>query len=85
ILKVSQGVIVPQPRPIHYSPEIEKLVEKLIPPLEKILNGQLDPRWTALRLLEGDDSLIKAICHYLSPSIEELEVKLKHELKASTV
>lgn len=54
------------PLKIKYSSDIESKIEKLTPVLEKILHGLIDPRWVALRIIEGDDTLINSIEHYLT-------------------
>lgn len=53
------------PYQITYSDEIEKKIAVLLPKLEPILKGQLNPRWTALRFIEGDDSILQSIENYL--------------------
>lgn len=53
------------PYKITYSEEIEQKIAVLLPKLEPILKGQLNPRWTALRLIEGDDSILQSIENYL--------------------
>ena len=47
----------PKPRPVRYPPAVEFAAASLRPLLESRLHGKLDPRWTALRLLEGDPTL----------------------------
>lgn len=53
------------PYKITYSDEIEQKIADLLPKLEPILKDQLNPRWTALRLIEGDDSILQSIENYL--------------------
>lgn len=74
------------PRIIRYEAVIEDAVQHIEPLLEQTLAGNLNPRWVALRLLDGDESLLAAIEKYDYPGItQELEVKLRHELKLSSV
>ena len=47
----------PKPRPVRYPPAVEFAAASLRPLLASRLHGNLDPRWTALRLLEGDPTL----------------------------
>ncbi|MDE5577073.1 MAG: ferrous iron transport protein B [Oscillospiraceae bacterium] len=44
-----------------YSEEIEAAAEILSSELEPKLNGKLSPRWTALKILEGDEKLLGSI------------------------
>lgn len=59
------GTIKTTPLKIKYSTDIEAKIEELTPTLEKILHGLIEPRWVALRIIEGDDTLIDSIEQYL--------------------
>lgn len=59
------GVIKPNPLKIKYSTDIESKIKELTPSLENILQGLIEPRWLALRIIEGDDSIIDSIERYL--------------------
>jgi len=59
------GVLKPTPLKIKYSTNIESKIEELKPSLVKILQGLFEPRWVALRIIEGDDTLIASIEQYL--------------------
>lgn len=56
---VAQGVICPRPRRILYGEEVEKAVEELLPRLNTETYPNLNKRWLALRLLEGDPSVFE--------------------------
>lgn len=62
----SQGV----PMDIQYHEAIESAVRLLEPSLKPALKGRLDARWTALKLLEGDEKLLKAINRYLGDELD---------------
>lgn len=62
----SQGV----PMVIQYHEAIESAVRLLEPSLKPALKGRLDARWTALKLLEGDEKLLKAINRYLGDELD---------------
>ena len=51
----------PKPLTVHYPPPVEFAVASLTPLLARRLKGRLPARWVALRLLEGDDSLLDAL------------------------
>ena len=51
----------PKPLVVRYPPPVEFAVATLTPLLGRRLKGRLPARWTALRLLEGDLSLLDAL------------------------
>lgn len=53
------------PRKIKYSNFIEEKIENLIPKLDEILGNEIDLRWVALRILEGDTSIINSLYKYV--------------------
>lgn len=50
---------------IDYGPELEHAVSLVEPAVRQKLGGRLDARWAALRLLEGDESLLAELFHAL--------------------
>lgn len=61
---------------VKYSPEVEEAANRLEMVLENLLDGALNPRFTALRLLENEPGMIAAIDSHLG-----FELK-KHPLLA---
>lgn len=57
---------------ICYAPEIEQAVNMLIPSVSKVSNS-LNPRWVALRLLEGNQNLLNKISQFLNKNITEIK------------
>lgn len=51
----------PRPVAVRYPPPVEFAVASLTPLLGRRLKGRLPARWAALRLLEGDGSLLEAL------------------------
>ena len=45
---------------VPYPREIERAIELLLPETERLCGAKLDPRWLALRLLEGCDAQLEA-------------------------
>jgi len=83
---ISTGAILPKPRLIRYPLNVEKIVRKLEPLLKDLLRGQLNARWVALRLLDGDQSLLESIEQNIYPGItRDLEVKLRDEFELSPI
>lgn len=54
-----------KPYKISYSYEIETLIEEISRKLETILQIKLNYRWIALRIIEGDETIVAAIKQYL--------------------
>jgi ferrous iron transport protein B len=64
------GLLVSQkpkemPLRIGYCEEIEHAIALLLPAVRKLTDGRLPARWTALRLLDRDESLLSSIEKYL--------------------
>lgn len=60
VYKVASGEINPNPINIIYSEKIEAMIDKIKPVVEKNIDG-INSRWLALRLIDGDKSLIDSI------------------------
>ena len=61
----------PAPFRPAYPPPIEAAVEALAGALEEALRGRLPARWTALRLLEGDEGLTASMEAYLGEPLSK--------------
>ncbi|QNK40584.1 ferrous iron transport protein B [Caproicibacter fermentans] len=53
------------PFPITYDEAVEKAIELLRPAVDHVLSGKLNSRWVSLKLLDGDESLLKSLKKYL--------------------
>lgn len=69
------GEIKTTPLKLRYTEYIESKIEELTPYLENLLKGFIDPRWVALRIIEGDNTLINSIEQYFV----EKSFKIKDE------
>jgi len=58
--RMMEGSITTSPYRIKYSNEIEEKISALAPFIEKIVGDDIPNRWLALRLLDGDESLLAA-------------------------
>ncbi|MDF2501920.1 MAG: feoB 4 [Anaerosporomusa subterranea] len=65
LYQVSSGARISRPRQLVYSPEVEESVQKLLPNLQRLVDHKLPLRWLALRLLDGDKTLINSISQHL--------------------
>jgi len=53
--------IIPQPKKITYPKEIEDELQKLIPMITPLITNKINPRWIALRMLDGDIKILERI------------------------
>ncbi len=65
LYEMSIGSCLTTPRQIAYSPEVENAIQQLLPNISRLIGPKLNPRWVALRLLDGDQAFINSITHYL--------------------
>lgn len=65
IYQVSTGSRQNKPHQLMYSPAVEAAIEQLLPAVERLVDRRLNPRWVALRLLDGDQTLIESIGRHL--------------------
>ncbi len=75
--------------PLTYPVAVESAVARISPVLSQILNGRLDSRWVALKILENDDRLLQEINDFLqinlleNPTIQQAVTAAKQELLES--
>ncbi|MBP2637959.1 MAG: feoB 4 [Firmicutes bacterium] len=65
LYQVSTGARKSIPRQLVYSQAVEEAVEKLVPTIQRLIDHKLNPRWVALRLLDGDKAFIESISRHL--------------------
>lgn len=58
IARVANGQLQPQPLPLQYADSLEKQISALLPYLDYV-PPEVSKRWVALRLLNGDLSVLK--------------------------
>lgn len=61
VYDVTNRKIFNSPVKINYDDTIEQAVDILKPSLEELLEGKLSSRWVALKLLDGDETLLRAL------------------------
>lgn len=61
ISRMAGGKIATHPYRIRYEEELEAKIAELEPDIRKIFGNRLPARWVALRLLDGDTSLVEAL------------------------
>ncbi|EGO65123.1 FeoB small GTPase domain-containing protein [Acetonema longum] len=65
LYQVSTGAHKYSPRQLTYSPSIEEAIQELLPNIQRLVGHKLNPRWVALRLLDGDKAFLESISRYL--------------------
>lgn len=65
---------------IIYPQPIEEAIASIEPHLKDILNDRINVRWTALKLLDGNESLLDSIHKYLGFDLRDNEL-LMHEVR----
>ncbi len=65
IYNIALGIQTNFPRQVTYDPEIEEEIKNIIPELKEILGDRLNHRWVALRMIEGDSTILHAIQDFL--------------------
>lgn len=72
---VCAGGTHPAPRQVRYPEAVEEGLAVLSPALQQELDGAINSRWLAQRLLEGDVALAAAVERHLGPFLEQTEVQ----------
>lgn len=65
VYEIALGLQTTSPRPLIYTPDVESKIKELTPKLGDILEDKLNPRWVALRLIEGDPTILDSIRNFL--------------------
>ena len=65
VFNVAVGIEIPKPKKLLYSKPVEEAVEKIQLQIDDILKGKLDSRWVALRLIDGDETIVDSIYEYI--------------------
>jgi Fe2+ transport system protein B len=65
LYRVAAGILRPNPRQVAYPAAVEEAVAKLLPAVQRLAGLQLDPRWVALRFLDGDRALVESIAAWI--------------------
>lgn len=84
VIDVIDGNIKTKPHRIAVGEKIQKSLEELVPEIKKIFPDMPNPRWVAMRLLDGDIKVQKAIERgewnvFLGESIFDTSVKKEQE------
>jgi len=81
IYLVATGKIKPNPMVVKYDETVEKTINIIELALNQVVQDRINPRWAALRLLDADNSLNKAITDYLQLDLTG-NSRIKQQLQA---
>ena len=89
VAELTRGERTPAPLRVTYSEAIERELPALEEELSKALCGRVSARWAALRLLEGDESLLASLKEHLgleeSPALLSLANAARARLEAAGI
>ncbi|MDU1323420.1 MAG: FeoB small GTPase domain-containing protein [Clostridium botulinum] len=75
IYNLALGKIKTNPVKVEYSNEIECEIKKISYLLEKVFPREISLQWLALRLLDGDESILNSISKYLNYDMKSALIK----------
>lgn len=70
IHEVVLGRLSPKPKVVRYEPEVEAAVAQLEPKIRSLLGGEINARWVALRLIDGDTKLVEAMQSFYNAEVQ---------------
>lgn len=73
VAALAEGAMETHPLRAVYDDEIEAAVSMVEPVVTDILQGRVSGRWVALKLLDGDESLLRSLEEYLGLNLMENE------------
>lgn len=85
VFDVSANRITPTPLPIEYEEFIENAISKIEHTIKHLFNPPINSRWIALKLIEGDVSLLSSIHNHLNFNLMNQQELMNqvNEIKAS--
>jgi len=69
--KVACGEIKPAPLKLGYGESLEKAIQEVKSYIQNSAGGQVDSKWAALRLIDGDAPLLEAMDNYLDINLSK--------------
>lgn len=69
IAGVSTGSIITVPYSVKYAKRIEDAVTKIEPQIRKLVGGEFNSRWLALRFLDKDQAVINAVQKWMKEKV----------------
>ncbi|WHH57856.1 ferrous iron transport protein B [Petroclostridium sp. X23] len=80
--KVARGEIKTNPQKINYDEVLEKSIKEVQPYIDALVGDEINGKWASLRLIDGDDDLLKSLNIHLDFDLSKDEV-LNKKLNAA--
>lgn len=77
VYDITSGNTVTSPLQIRYEDSIEKAIDIIEPTVKELLEDKLSSRWIALKLLEGEKTLLQSLQNYLGTDVMENSIIVK--------
>lgn len=68
IYNLTIGTVTPSPNLVIYNEKYEELLNRISPLIEKY-SGDINPRWIALRMVDGDEKLINSLKEFMPDEV----------------
>lgn len=91
VYDVTHNLVINTPIQIAYEDTIEEAIDMIEPSVKELLKDRLNSRWVSIKLLDGDETLIKALMNYLNNdllSFDDIFIKVteaKERLKKTDI
>ncbi len=69
--KVASGEIIPTPTYVSYDEILEKAIKEVEPHIHYLVDNQMNSKWIALRLIDGDSPLLESMANYLNINLSQ--------------
>ncbi|CCO07991.1 FeoB small GTPase domain-containing protein [Desulforamulus hydrothermalis] len=66
VAAVAEGSVKTSPRRVRYDQVIEQCIARLEPKIKELVGETLNSRWLALRFLDGDATVVRALAEWLA-------------------
>lgn len=79
VYKVASGEVKTNPIKVHYGDDIEEKIKIIEPKIQDLVEGKINSRWLAIKLLDGEKTILNSIDKYFGFDILE-KLNFKEEL-----
>ncbi len=73
VKEMTEGRTTPSPLRVRYGEDIEAAIKLIEPAVDECLQGHISSRWVSLKLLDGDESLLRSLKTHLGFDLMEHE------------
>ncbi len=73
VKEITEGRTTPSPLRVRYGEDIEAAIKLIEPAVDECLQGHISSRWVSLKLLDGDESLLRSLKTHLGFDLMEHE------------